>query len=94
MKGKEKEKEKEKEREREKEETEFLELAHNLLQQMLTFDPDRRISALEALGHPFFGCYESLMRKKQNLWKCRGGGYEDDNVAKFLNHYCATLVAP
>lgn len=69
--------------------------ALDLLSKMLTFDPEQRITAYDAINHPFFACFEGLRERRKNLWQCPDdilASLRDENVIRFLTSECAGIV--
>eukprot|EP01089_Gocevia_fonbrunei_P010487 TRINITY_DN2331_c0_g1_i1.p2 TRINITY_DN2331_c0_g1~~TRINITY_DN2331_c0_g1_i1.p2 ORF type:complete len:129 (-),score=34.16 TRINITY_DN2331_c0_g1_i1:58-444(-) len=64
-------------------------LALHLLQRMLDFDPQHRITAFEALCHPFFTSKRGIL-EKHHLWHFAGDSsiFSSDNIATFAAEKC------
>eukprot|EP01089_Gocevia_fonbrunei_P010488 TRINITY_DN2331_c0_g1_i4.p2 TRINITY_DN2331_c0_g1~~TRINITY_DN2331_c0_g1_i4.p2 ORF type:complete len:130 (-),score=26.27 TRINITY_DN2331_c0_g1_i4:26-415(-) len=65
-------------------------LALHLLQRMLDFDPQHRITAFEALCHPFFKSSRSELKDSCHLWHFSGDSsiFSNDNFATFASDTC------
>jgi hypothetical protein len=54
-----------------------------------------RITAYDAINHPFFACFEGLRERRKNLWQCPDAilaSLRDENVTRFLTSECAGIV--
>ncbi|KAL6049944.1 Mitogen-activated protein kinase [Balamuthia mandrillaris] len=76
------------------EEADVYEAALDLLKHMLQFDPEARITARQALDHPFFAPFDAVRRKKKKLRHCSIPKelFTDDKIPAFLQEFCAGLI--
>jgi hypothetical protein len=54
-----------------------------------------RITADDAISHPFFACYESLRERKKRLWHCPDdilASLRDENISRFMGAECGGLL--